>query len=277
MWKKQNEAGLINILLVEDEDADVVITKRAFKKAEIKTNIDVTRDGMEALDFLRHNGEFQDEEKSANPDVILLDINMPKMGGFELLKILKEDKKFKSIPIVMLTSSRADEDIAKSYGLGAHSYIQKPVEFDKFIEVVEAFSFYWIAIKKTPPFKSNDQLTKKILIIDDDKGDELLMSDILAAQGYRDISFASRGEEGLEKVKSEEFDIIILDINLPGMNGFDFCEKIKEIEKITAKVILISGDIESIKTAAVAGQGAVDFVVKSPDYEYLIQAIRGLK
>ena len=140
----------IDILLVEDNEADVKITLRAFQKAKVKNNIYVANDGQEALDFIHHEGKYQDPKKFPCPDLILLDINMPKMNGFEVLKKLKSNPQFNFILVVMLTSSKNEEDVMKSYQNGAVSFIPKPVDFEAFIKVVDGFNFYWHIINKLP-------------------------------------------------------------------------------------------------------------------------------
>lgn len=140
----------IKILLVEDNPDDVKITQRAFKKNRLTNGLWVVRDGQEALDFLYHRGEYTDESKAPRPGLILLDINMPRMDGIEVLKRLKGDPKFKRIPVVMLTVSERDEDIIRSYDLGVNSYIVKPVEFSKFVEAIKCFYFYWTVTAELP-------------------------------------------------------------------------------------------------------------------------------
>ncbi|MBI4846460.1 MAG: response regulator [Candidatus Omnitrophica bacterium] len=133
----------VNILLAEDNPDDVEITKRAFQQAKVINRLYIVRDGKEALDFLLHQGEYEDGLKAPAPGLILLDINMPKINGIEVLKTIKTDKSLKYIPVIMLTISRKDEDIIKSYGLGCNSFIQKPVDFDKFVSVAKEIGLYW--------------------------------------------------------------------------------------------------------------------------------------
>ena len=140
----------VNSLLVEDNEADVKITLRAFAKSKIKNNMYVVNDGQEALDFLHNDNEYKDKNKYPRPDLILLDIKMPRMDGFQFLEIVKGDLELSSIPVVMLTSSKTEEDIAKSFKYGAASFIQKPVSFDEFVKVVEKFNYYWYIINKLP-------------------------------------------------------------------------------------------------------------------------------
>jgi len=144
----------IDILLVEDTEADIKITLRAFKKARLRNNIYVCHNGQEALDFLYHQGDYKDAAQYPRPDLVLLDINMPKLNGYEVLQKLKADPAYCMIPVIMLTSSKSEEDIVKSYQKGATSYIQKPVEYEAFVRIVEGFNFYWNIVNKLPDQKS---------------------------------------------------------------------------------------------------------------------------
>ena len=148
--KKNRNARPMNILLVEDNEADIKITLRAFAKSTLKSNIYVAKDGQEALDFLCHNGKYEDKERFPRPDLILLDIKMPKVDGFQVLESLKNDLEYSSIPVIMLTSSRNEEDIARSYKYGAASFIPKPVSYEEFVKVVDGFNVYWYSINKLP-------------------------------------------------------------------------------------------------------------------------------
>jgi len=137
----------INILLVEDNPGDVRLTKEAFKEARVNNNLHVAGDGVEAMDFLKHNGNFSDAPR---PDLILLDLNMPRKNGREVLAEIKKDPELMRIPVVVLTMSHAEEDILKSYDLHANCYISKPVDIDRFIEVVSSIEGFWLTIVKLP-------------------------------------------------------------------------------------------------------------------------------
>jgi len=144
----------IDILLVEDNEADIKITLRAFEKAKLKHNVFVVRDGQEALDFVRQQGKFQEKDKFPKPDLILLDIKLPKVDGFGVLKELKSDLNYNYIPIIMLTSSRDEEDVMRSYRGGAASFIPKPVKYEDFLKVVDIINSYWNTISKLPNMNS---------------------------------------------------------------------------------------------------------------------------
>jgi two-component system response regulator len=134
---------LTDILLAEDNPDDIEITKRAFKQAKVLNRLFVVRDGQEAVDFLFHQGEYKDASKAPVPGLILLDINMPKLNGIEVLKKIKSEEALKKIPVIMLTVSRRDEDIVRSYDFGCNSFMQKPVDFDDFVSLVKEIGFYW--------------------------------------------------------------------------------------------------------------------------------------
>lgn len=136
-------ADIIKILLVEDNPDDIFITEKAFNEAKIINKLWIVRDGQDASDFLHHRGNYQDVSSSPKPGLILLDINLPKVNGLEVLKEIKENPELKTIPTVVLTVSKREEDIVKGYNYGCNSFIQKPLEFDKFVEVVKQIGLYW--------------------------------------------------------------------------------------------------------------------------------------
>ena len=129
----------INILLVEDGEADIKIALRAFAKVDPDSRVYVVNDGEEALDFMHHEGRYQDKEKFPRPDLIILDINMPKMDGFQLLENIKNEPLYSAIPVIVLTTSRDEGDKARSYRNGAAGFISKPISYNEFVKVVEGF------------------------------------------------------------------------------------------------------------------------------------------
>lgn len=137
----------VRILLVEDNEGDIVLTMEALKEARVHNNIDVVRDGEEALSFLRKEGKYKE---ALLPDIIFLDINLPKIDGTEILSIIKNDEVLKIIPVIMLTTSDAEQDIMKSYYNHANCYITKPVDMEKFMEVIHTIKSFWISIVKLP-------------------------------------------------------------------------------------------------------------------------------
>jgi len=137
-----NSTKGIPILLVDDDEDDILITRRAFERYEPKNTLYVVRDGDEALDFIYHRGNYKDKSIPA-PRLIFLDINMPKMNGIEVLRRLKNDPEKRRIPVVILTTSQREQDKIESYNLGVNSYIVKPVDFNKFIEAISTINLYW--------------------------------------------------------------------------------------------------------------------------------------
>jgi len=139
----------IRILLVEDNPDDVELTLHALKKNNIVNPVMVVRDGQEAVDYLLYQGKYSSSSHEL-PKLILLDLKLPKVDGIEVLHKIKADRKLKLIPVVVLTSSKEESDVIKSYDLGVNSYIRKPVDFDQFVETVKQIGFYWLLINEQP-------------------------------------------------------------------------------------------------------------------------------
>lgn len=137
----------INILLIEDNPGDVRLTVEVFKEAKMKNNLQVTMDGVDALAFLRREGKYA---QAPRPDLILLDLNLPKKDGLEVLAEIKNDESLKRIPVVALTTSRSEEDILKTYNLHVNCYIIKPVDFEQFMGVIKGIEDFWLTIVKLP-------------------------------------------------------------------------------------------------------------------------------
>ncbi|MGB9980565.1 response regulator [Methanobacterium sp.] len=146
-------ANPINILLVEDNPADARLIKEVFKDTKTKNRLYVVKDGVEAMAFLNQEFEYGDIPK---PDVILLDLNLPRKDGREVLKELKEDNVLKRVPIVILTTSSAEEDIIKTYNNHANCYITKPVDFDQFLKVINSIEDFWLKVVKLPSNLNED-------------------------------------------------------------------------------------------------------------------------
>ena len=143
-----------SILLIEDNPDDVELTLHAIKKNNIANPVEVLRDGQEALDYLFYKGKYSDSTHPL-PGLILLDLKLPKVDGVEILRNIKTDRELKLIPVIVLTSSKEDRDVTKSYNLGLNSYIRKPIDFDQFVETVKHIGFYWLLLNEFPPFKKN--------------------------------------------------------------------------------------------------------------------------
>jgi chemotaxis family two-component system response regulator Rcp1 len=144
----QTNSSPIRVLLVEDNPGDIRLTQEAFRENKMLNSLSVVKDGVEAMEFLRQEEQYID---ALRPDLILLDLNLPKKDGREVLAEIKSDPSLKCIPVVILTTSDADEDILKSYELHANCYIKKPVDLEQFINVVRSIENFWVAVVKLPP------------------------------------------------------------------------------------------------------------------------------
>jgi two-component system response regulator len=138
------------ILLVEDNPDDEALTIRALKKNNIGNHLVVVRDGVEAIDFLFCSGVYKDRDAKDTPQVVLLDLKLPKMDGLEVLRRIRENESTRLLPVVILTSSKEEQDILKGYKLGANSYVRKPVDFDQFVEAVRQLGLYWLVLNESP-------------------------------------------------------------------------------------------------------------------------------
>jgi two-component system response regulator len=139
------------ILLVEDNPDDELLTLRALRKNNVLNKVVVARDGVEALDFLFGTGRYSGRDTAVMPQLILLDLKLPKIDGLEVLKRLRADERTRLLPVVILTSSREEQDMLDGYGFGANSYVRKPVNFEQFVQAVEQLKLYWLILNEAPP------------------------------------------------------------------------------------------------------------------------------
>jgi CheY-like chemotaxis protein len=139
------------ILLVEDSPDDVVLTRRALDKNRIANDLVVANDGQEALDYLEGQGRWSGQGVPPLPQVILLDLKMPRMDGLEVLRHIRANPRTRLVPVVILTSSKEDRDLVEGYSLGANSYVQKPVDFNEFVEAARQLGLYWLLLNECPP------------------------------------------------------------------------------------------------------------------------------
>ena len=138
------------ILLVEDNDDDIALTLRAFKRSHLMNPVAVVRDGVEALDFLFARGAYADRSEGP-PTLVILDLKLPKLDGLGVLKAMRADSRTALLPTVILTSSKEEQDVIAGYSLGANSYVRKPVDFAEFLEAVKILGIYWLALNQVPP------------------------------------------------------------------------------------------------------------------------------
>ena len=143
-----DEGEPIEILLAEDNPGDVKLTEKALERGNLLNNLHVVTDGVEAMAYLRQEGEYED---AVRPDLVLLDLNMPKKDGRDVLEEMGENPALRRLPVVVLTSSEAEEDVVKSYELNANAYLTKPVDFEGFIDIVQRIEDFWFTVVKMPP------------------------------------------------------------------------------------------------------------------------------
>jgi len=140
-----------SILLIEDNPSDIELTRRALERSHVTNELVDVQDGQEALDYLFGSGAYAGREAPALPGVVLLDLHLPKVPGLEVLRAIRADPRTRRLPVVILTSSNEERDVAASYDLGVNSYIQKPVNFDKFAEAIRTLGLYWLLLNELPP------------------------------------------------------------------------------------------------------------------------------
>ncbi|HVW50191.1 MAG TPA: response regulator [Trinickia sp.] len=150
---RDGSGNLVHILLVEDSPTDVMLTREAMEQYKVLNPLDIVDDGVDAMDYLKGRGKYADREPT-RPGLIILDLNLPRMSGREVLFELKQDPELRNIPVVVLTTSKSEEDVMKSYCLHANCFITKPVDFSKFIDVVRSINEFWFGVVTLPPVRS---------------------------------------------------------------------------------------------------------------------------
>lgn len=244
-----------SVLLVEDDDVDALNVKRAFKKNDIQRPLIRAHDGIEALAILR---ETAWGPENPCPNIVLLDMNMPKMNGLEFLQHLREDTLLRNISVFMLTTSSDQRDLNESYKLKVAGYFLKPFDFSRFVQAVKILDAFWTLCER--PIIHNVKHPPHILLVDDDDVIRMVISKVLENSGYT-VCNASNGIEALKRLEGIQPDLIITDLNMPNMDGWELVEKLrKNTQYQNTPIILLSGDCD-VSVREKAQQNGIDLVL----------------
>lgn len=261
----------MEILLVEDSPTDRLMAVEALESAKLLNKLNVVENGEEAMAYLRREGEYRDAKR---PALILLDLNMPKKDGREVLAEIKSDPDLKYIPVVILTTSAAEEDVVRAYGDHANSYITKPVNFTRFTDAIASLGHYWLEMVTLPPehptpakpvpqVRRETQRTFRVLMVEDNPVDVLFLEDALetSSLGQFHLRHVSRVSDLAAVLKAGQFDIIITDLGLPDVQGLDSFRKIRDLAP-DLPIIVLTGDSDESAGIASLREGAQDYLVK---------------
>ena len=252
----------IEILLVEDSAGDVRLTQEALRDAKVRNNLHVVSDGMEATYFLWRQGKHANAPR---PDLILLDLNLPMKGGREVLEEIKLDANLKSIPVVILTTSAAEEDILRSYQLHANCYITKPVDLDQFLKVVKTIDNFWLAVVKLPANrKPMIEKTVNVLLIEDNAGDARLLREMFnheAASRKYSLAHQECMKDAVTHLAADPVDVVLLDLGLPDAEGLGAVRQVHAVAPSIPLVVVTGLDDEAVATQALQ-EGVQDYLIK---------------
>ena len=267
----------VEILLVEDSPTDRLIAVEALDQAMIVNNLHIVEDGVEAMAFLRREGTYA---ATARPDLILLDLNLPRKDGREVLIEIKNDQVLKFIPVVVLTTSDTEEDVISSYGHHANSFIKKPIDFPRFAEIIRSIGDYWFQIVALPPEEAVRRAaradrprppvppvgvgrTLRVLLVEDDPTSVLLVRELLRDSTMADceIESVSRLQDLRNRPDLETFDVVLTDLGLPDSQGIETYRHVRSCVAGRPVIVLTGLDDEATGLDALR-QGAQDYLVK---------------
>ncbi len=245
----------MEVLLVEDNPADVRLTEEALREGTVPLHLSVTPDGEEALAFLRHEGRYA---AAPRPDLVLLDLNLPRLDGRAVLAAVKADPSLRRIPVVVLSTSEAAADIATSYDLHANCYVSKLPDLDQFFRVVRLIEEFWLAVARRPPVPAGDAPAlangeggarqRTVLVIDDDPGIVDLVRAALEDAGYGVL--AAVGQEALRVARERRPDLVLLDMNMPGLDGAALSRRLRDDPATAAIPIVVMSAQVGLRAAA---------------------------
>lgn len=261
----------IELLLVEDSPSDRLITLEVLERCKLLNTINVVEDGVEAMAYLRRQGKY----KSVNlPDLVLLDLNLPRMDGRQVLAEIKVDPLLKYIPVVVLTTSTDEQDVLHAYGYHANSFINKPVNFDKFSRALEVLGDYWFEVVVLPPrlpamvvaeAKADPTADSarfiRVLLVEDSPTDAMLIKEILLSAKF-EVVVAQRVVDAEHLVTAETFDVVLADLGLPDSHGIPTLQKLR-LAAGRLPVVVLTGNDNVEQGQLALREGAADYVFKS--------------
>jgi diguanylate cyclase (GGDEF)-like protein len=264
-----------DILVVDDNAADARLAMEALSGTKLSLRAHAARDGVEALAFLMREGPHANAPR---PDLILLDLNLPKKDGYEVLRHIREHPDLRCIPVAILTTSRAEVDIARCYDLGANCVISKPVDWDQFVRVIGRTVSFWL-VHSTLPTRKGTALRQnpiRVLLIEDNPGDARLVQEMLADEGDSDyaLTTVTTLRAGIERLKADVFDTVLLDLSLPDGQAVETLGALRSQEG-RRPILVLTGIKDDVLAANAMRQGAEDFLVKGQiDGPSLARAVR---
>jgi CheY-like chemotaxis protein len=265
------------IMLVTDNPDDERLVLGAFQKKDIVNKVVVARDGAEALDYLFGSGIYADRDPSKMPHVILLDLNLEKIDGLEVLKSLHNDERTNLLPVVAFTSSEDGRDLTDYYKFGVNSFIRKPVDPIQFDEIISQLDQYWLVLNESPPQEKEFRNKPiRVLIVEDSEDDALLLVRQLKKGGYRPTYDQVDTAEAMSKaIEKQTWDVILCDNSMPSFNALDALGIYKE-KMLDLPFIIVSGAIVYENAAAIMEAGAHDYILKNDLAELTLAIDRGL-
>jgi len=276
MMSREPNHAPIEVLLVEDSPGDVLLTRQTLREANPSIHLSVVTDGAEALAFLNHKGIYS---SAPRPNLILLDLNIPKFSGHEILAQIKSHKDLRIIPIIILTSSAAADDILKCYQLDASCFLTKPVQLEAFEALLRSINDFWLNKSKLPS-RDFEKLAKKglknLLLVEDNLGDARLLREMFKEQGAinSNLTHAQTMAEAEKLLAATAFDLILLDLGLPDANGLGAVRRAHTAAPRVALVVLTGFDNESLAGQALQ-EGAQDYLIKGQiETRGLMRALR---
>jgi CheY-like chemotaxis protein len=284
-----NEIGK-NILLVEDDPQDAELTLAALDENKLANRVIVVDDGEKALDYLYCRGKFK-TRTSGDPILVLLDLKMPKVNGFEVLKTIKADQQLNTIPVVVLSSSRERQDLTECYKHGVNAYVVKPVDFVEFVQVVKQLGIFWAIINEPPsPTLEKDNGVRsgrttvleaapegiktphRILVVDDEPDSRQLSSEVLTRCGY-DVDLAVDGAAGWEALRTKHYDLLITDNVMPKVTGIEMVRMLRD-QGAKMPVIMATGVMPAAELKRYSKIEISVILVKPYSIEELQEAVK---